>query len=69
MMSRRTPAFGGNKKLGIHIKLQTICLLATFLRVSKNVNRGRDINGCLLYVQEKPSKDVFAGYERHCITA
>jgi hypothetical protein len=45
-MLSRTPALGGNKKLGIYSKLQTICLLATFLRGS--VNRGRDINGFLL---------------------
>jgi hypothetical protein len=66
-MLSRTPAFGGNKKLGIDFKLQMICLLATFLRGS--VDRGRDINGFLLYVQEKPSRDVFAVYERHYITA
>ena len=42
----RTPAFGGNKKLGIHIKLQTIIVIC--LRVSKNVNSGRDITGFLL---------------------
>jgi hypothetical protein len=49
----RTPAFGGNTQLGIYITLQTICLLATSLRVRKIVNRGRDITGFLLYVQEK----------------
>jgi hypothetical protein len=53
-MSSRTLAIGGNKKLGIHRKLQTICvLLATLLRLSNNVNRGRDITGFLMYVQEK----------------
>ncbi len=66
----RTPAFGGKKKLGIYITLQKIFLLATCLRVSKNVNCGRDSTGILLYVQEKkPSKDAFAGYERNYITA
>ncbi len=44
---------GGNKKLVIYITLQTICLLAICLCVRKNVNRGRDITGFLLYVQEK----------------
>jgi hypothetical protein len=48
-----TLAFGGNKKLVIYITLQTICLLAICLRVRKNVNRGRDITGFLLYVKGK----------------
>jgi hypothetical protein len=56
-MSSRTLAIGGKKKLGIHRKLQTICLLlATLLRLSKNVNRGRDITGFRLQGQEKISK-------------
>ncbi len=48
-MCSRTLAIGGKKKLGIHRKLQTICLLlAILLRLSKNVNHGRDITGVLL---------------------
>jgi hypothetical protein len=50
---RRTPAFGGNEKLEIHIKLQTIYFLATCLHVSKNVNRSTYTTGILLYVQDK----------------
>ncbi len=53
---RRTPAFGGNKKLGIHILLQRIRLLAIRLRASRNVYRSRDSTGIPLYVQKKPFK-------------
>jgi hypothetical protein len=61
-MARRTLALGGNKKLGIHVTLQTICLRVSLLRGGINVNRSRAIHGCLLYVQEKPSKHLFVGY-------
>jgi hypothetical protein len=66
-MLSRTPALGGNKKFVIDFTLQTICLLATFRRGS--VYRGRVSNGFLLQAQEKPSRDVFAVYERQCSTA